>query len=125
MPGMWVKIEVSVCECWAAAERPAPYMVRMTTGVSGLAPEHVAELGRLVEDLVEADAQEVDEHQLRDRAHAARGRADGGTGERGLRQRRIEQAVAILLVEALVEPEGAAPCFLFARAAGSPAVLGE
>ena len=36
-----------------------------------LAAEHVAELGGLVEDLVEADAHEVDEHQLGDRAQAA------------------------------------------------------
>jgi len=34
----------------------------------GLASKHVAELGGLVEDLVEADAHEVDEHQFGDRA---------------------------------------------------------
>src|SRR2546425_3218878 len=41
-----------------------------------LAAEHVAELGRLVVDLVEADAHEVDEHQLRHRPEPAGGGAD-------------------------------------------------
>ena len=36
----------------------------------GLAAEHVAELGGLVVDLVEADADEVDEHDLGHRPHA-------------------------------------------------------
>src|SRR5882724_12779334 len=31
-------MEVSICECWAAARKPAPIMVRMTTGVSALPP---------------------------------------------------------------------------------------
>ena len=44
----------------------------------GLAAKHVAELGRLVEDLVEANAHEVDEHQLGNRAHAAGRSADCG-----------------------------------------------
>ena len=34
----------------------------------GLAAKHVAELGRLVEDLVKADAEEIGEHQLGDRS---------------------------------------------------------
>ena len=37
-PGMWVKIGYSACECCAAAFMPAPYMVRMTIGVSALPP---------------------------------------------------------------------------------------
>ena len=31
-------MEVSIWECWAAARKPAPTMVRMTTGVSALPP---------------------------------------------------------------------------------------
>ena len=42
-----------------------------------LAAEHVAELGGLVEDLVQAATGEVDEHQFAHRAHAAGG-ADRG-----------------------------------------------
>ncbi|MNV53478.1 hypothetical protein D3C71_1456300 [compost metagenome] len=37
-PGMCVHSEVSICECWAAARRPAPYMVRITSGVTALPP---------------------------------------------------------------------------------------
>lgn len=35
---MWVKTGYSACECCAAALSPAPYMVRMTTGVTALPP---------------------------------------------------------------------------------------
>ena len=77
-----------------AARKPAPYMVRMTSGVTRLAAEHVAELGGLVEDLVEADAHEVDEHQLGDRAQAGRGGAGRRADEGALGDRRVEHALA-------------------------------
>ena len=75
-PGMWVKIGYRHCECCAAARKPAPYMVRITSGVDRLAAEHVTELGGLVEDLVEANTHEIDEHQLDHRAQARGGRSD-------------------------------------------------
>ena len=59
-----------------------------------LAAEHVAELGRLVEDLVEADPHEVDEHQLGDGAKAGRGGTGGGADEGRFGDRRIENALA-------------------------------
>ena len=37
-PGMWVKIGYSACECCEAARMPAPYIVRMTIGVTALPP---------------------------------------------------------------------------------------
>ena len=43
-----------------------------------LAAEHVTELGGLIEDLVEADAHEIDEHELGNRPQAARRGADRG-----------------------------------------------
>ena len=54
----------------------------------GLAAEHVAELGRLIEDLVETDAQEIHEHQLGHRPQSGSGGTHGGadegaTGDRG------------------------------------------
>jgi hypothetical protein len=41
-----------------------------------LAAGHVAELGRLVDDLLEADRDEVGVHDLDDRTHPGHGRAD-------------------------------------------------
>ena len=35
---MWVNTGYRHCECCAAARRPAPYMVRTTTGVTALPP---------------------------------------------------------------------------------------
>src|SRR3989441_11358894 len=85
-----------------------------------LAAEHVAELGRLVVDLVEADAPEVDEHQLRHRPEPAGGGADGGPDVGRLRQRRVEQPFpAVLGVEALGDAEDAAPGVVLAGAAGA------
>ena len=50
----------------------------------GLAAEHVPELGGLVEDLVEADAHEVDEHQFGDRPQPGGRGTDGRADERDL-----------------------------------------
>ena len=80
-----------------------------------LAAEHVLELGRLVEDLVEADAHEVDEHQLGDRAQAGGGGADGGADEAALGDRRVQHAVAAELGhQPLGDAERAAPGVLLA-----------
>ena len=63
-----------------------------------LAAEHVAELGRLVEDLVEAHAHEVDEHQLGHRAEAAGRGADRGPDDRRtLDRRRVEHPLPPVL----------------------------
>ena len=35
---MCVNSGVSICECWAAARKPAPHIARITTGVSALPP---------------------------------------------------------------------------------------
>ena len=63
-------------------------------GRDRLAAEHVLELGGLVEDLVEADAHEVDEHQLGHGPQAGGGGTGGGTDEGALGDRRVEDAVA-------------------------------
>ena len=87
-----------------------------------LAAEHVAELGRLVEDLVEADAHEVDEHQLDDRAQPGRRRARRRADEGDLGEMGVEHAVGPeLRPQALGDAERAAPGVLVAlgaRAAG-------
>ena len=76
----------------------------------GLAAEHVAQLGALVEDLVHAAAEEVDKHQLGDRAQPGRGRADCRADESGLGNRRVQDAVATeLLDQALGDAHRTAP----------------
>jgi hypothetical protein len=99
---MCVNSGYSVCECCVAAE-------------------HEAELGGLVEDLVEADAHEVDEHQLGDRAHARGGRTDGSTDESRLRDRRVEDAVGVLRLQALGGAQRAAPRLVDSRGAAGTA----
>src|SRR5580693_433792 len=56
----------------------------------GLAAEHVAELGRLIEDLVEADAEKIAEHQLGDRAQPGDRGAGGGSHDRRLGDRGVD-----------------------------------
>ena len=75
-----------------------------------LAAEHVLELGGLVEDLVEADPHEVDEHQLGDGAQPGGGGTHGGTDEAALGDRRIQHAIAAELGhQPLGDTERAAP----------------
>ena len=85
-----------------------------------LAAEHVAELGGLIEYLVEADAHEIDEHQVGDRPKPGRGGADRGADERRLGDRRVEHPVAPeLRHQALGDAHRAAPCVLLAGRAGA------
>ena len=75
-----------------------------------LPAEHVAEFGALVEDLVHAAAEEVDEHQLGDRSQTSRGRPDGGADETRLGDRGIQDPVATeLLDETLGDAHRPAP----------------
>src|SRR5437588_9478134 len=74
-----------------------------------LAAEHVAELGGLVEDLVEADAEEIAEHQFGDRSEAGDRGAGGGAHDRGFGDRRVDDArLAKFADEALGDAEDAA-----------------
>ncbi len=85
----------------------------------GLAAEHVAELGRLVEDLVKTHPHEVDEHQLGNRAHAASRGANGRTHIGALGQRCVEQAVAMFGVQAFGDTQHTAPGVFFTLAASA------
>ena len=74
-----------------------------------LAAEHVAELGDLVDDLVEAHRRQVGEHDLCDGAHAAERGARRGADDRRLGDRRVDDALAaVLAVQALRDAEHAA-----------------
>ena len=70
-----------------------------------LAAGHEPQLGGLVEYLVEADAEEVEVHQLDDRGHARHRAADREPHHRGLRDRRVEQPVRPFRVQAAGEGE--------------------
>ena len=59
----------------------------------GFAAEHVAKLRGLVVDLVHANADEVGEHDLRDRPQTGQCRACPGADDGRLRDRRIDDAV--------------------------------
>ena len=61
---------------------------------------HERQLRGLVEQLVEADAEEVEVHQLDDGAHARHRRADAEADDRALGDRRVADAIA----EAVVQP---------------------
>ncbi len=64
-----------------------------------LAARHVAVLGRLVDDLLERERQEVLVHDLDDRAHARHRRADARADDRHLGDRRVAHALRAELVE--------------------------
>ncbi len=64
-----------------------------------LAVEHVVHLGRVVDQLVVALAQEVGEHDLGHRPHADHGRAHGCPDDGGLRERRVAHTLCAVLGE--------------------------
>ena len=67
----------------------------------GLPVRHVAALGKFVGDVVEADREEIREHDLGDRLEAGHRRAHGGAENRLLGDRRVAHAQrAELLVQA-------------------------
>src|SRR5271166_5316470 len=71
-----------------------------------LAAEHVSELGGLVEDLVEADAKEIREHQLGYRSQPGHGCPGGGTHDRRLGNRCVDHpSLTEFGEEALRHPE--------------------
>ncbi len=63
-----------------------------------LAAEHVADLGRVVDDLVEGVEREVHGHDLHDRPRAGHRRADRGADEALLGDRRVAHAVGAELL---------------------------
>ena len=67
-----------------------------------LAVRHVAALGEFVGDIVEADREEIREHDLGDRLQAGHRRAHGGAQDRLLGDRAIAHA---LRAELLVQPD--------------------
>ena len=102
-PGTFRNQFSTAWECWAPKPAPAPLPRRMVTGQRHLAAGHVAVLGQLVGDPVEADAREVGEHDLGDRAQPADRRPDRRADDRLLGDRRVHDPAR---PEALVQPLG-------------------
>ena len=74
----------------------------------GRAAGHERQLGRLVEQLVEADAEEVEVHELDDGTHPGHGRADAEPDDRRLGDRGVAHPVAELVAQPAREPEDVA-----------------
>ena len=87
-PGTCAYQPSRLCECCAASWRPAPVVMRITSGTQ-LPAGHVRQRRGVVDDLVEREQAEVDGHDLDDRPHPGERGADAGADERGLRQRRV------------------------------------
>ena len=68
----------------------------------GLAAEHVADLRRVVDDLVVGDEREVDRHHLDHRSQAEHRRADGGADDDLFGDGRVDHALGAELVEQAV-----------------------
>src|SRR5688500_15475437 len=74
-----------------------------------LAAKHVAYFGGLIQQLIEAHPHEVVEHDLDDWPQARQGRADRGAEECRFADGRVEDAVAVLAIQALCHAEDASP----------------
>src|ERR1700756_333914 len=108
-PGMWGEQGGRARGVRGRGPQPGAVHGADHDGRDRLAAEHVPELRGLVVDLVEADAHEVDEHQLGHRAHPGGGGADRGADERRFRDGGVEDPAGELVVEALGHAEHAAP----------------
>src|SRR5205807_2361959 len=83
---------------------------------AGLASEHIAKLGALIEDLIPTDAEEVHKHQFCNRAQARCGRTYRRTNKSRLGNRCIKHTVATkLLDQPLGDAEYAAPGILVVK----------
>ena len=72
-----------------------------------VAVEHVRDRGGVVDDLVECEQREVDGHQFDDRSQAGHRRADPGTNDRVLGDRRVaDPLLAETVKQALGDFEG-------------------
>ena len=101
-PGTWANQASRLCE-WVAASCPQPAGVRITSGTFAWPPNMEWIFADVVDDLVHRHQAEIDRHQLRDRSQTAHRRPDGGTDDRFLRDRRVDDP---LVAEFAVQPAG-------------------
>ena len=91
-----------LCECCADSWWPAPPGHPDDQWHLGLAAEHVADLRRVVDDLVVRDQREVDRHHLDHRPQPEHRGADGGADDDLLGDGRVDHTLGAELVEEAV-----------------------
>ena len=104
-PGIIMHQFSTLCECCAPKREPAPFAGAHHQRALGLPVGHVAALGEFVGDVVEADREEIREHDLGDRLQPGHRRAHRGAENGLLGDRRVAHAQRPeLLVEARPSP---------------------
>ena len=98
-PGTLANQPSKDCECWAVSWLPAPFGRADDHRAADLAAEHRADLGRVVDDLVHRDQDEVEGHDLDDRALPAIAAPTARADEALLADRRVAHAVGAELVQ--------------------------
>ena len=122
---MWASSASRLWECWLPEDAPGaelgPHGQRHLRRPAG----HERQLGRLVEQLVEADAEEVEVHHLDHGAHPGHRRANTEADDRRLGDRGVAHAVAELVGEPPGQPEDVATGADVDAGDEHPVVLGE
>ena len=99
MPGMWAYQPSRLCECWAASWRPAPVVMRITSGTLNWPPDMCSSVAALFTIWSSASRLKLTVMiSTIGRMPAERG-ADAGTDERRLRQRCVADALRSELLE--------------------------
>ena len=114
-PGIWADQACRLCECCGPRLPPTPTAVRTHQRDAELAGGHVVDLGRLIDQLVHDQRDEIAEHHLEDRPLPGHGGADRDAECAGFRDRRIDHALGAELRE---QPIG-----LLEHAAGGADIL--
>ena len=98
MPGNWAKVLSTRGAVLRAVALAAAVLAADDERDVDEAAGHVVHLGRLVEDLVGADQEEVHIHEFDDRAQADHGRTDGHAHKALLADRGVDHAALAELV---------------------------
>ena len=107
-PGMWARRASRLCECWLPDDRPAPNWVRTVKAISADPPVMNGSLAAWFEQLVQADTEEVQVHDLDDRPHPGHGRTDTEPDDRRLGDRRVPDPVPEAVAQAAGQAEDVA-----------------
>ncbi len=102
---MWASNASRLWECWLPEERPAPNCVRTVRPISAAPPVMNGNFAGSIEQLVQADTEEVEIHDFDDRSHARHGCSHGEPDDRRLRYGCVAYVVAEAFPQAAGEPE--------------------
>ena len=93
-PGTCTNQDSSDCECWAPSPTPAHTGARTTRGMETIPAAHVAQFGRVVDDLIHGDGHEIQELQFDDRPCSDQCRAHARPRNRRLGNGCVNHALA-------------------------------